>query len=274
MYIYKIPCVSRFFLCCAMMSASWLPGVFDLRIFSETFMFRPMQGDRYLNWKPGAIMVSMQEMAGTHSALLGLDRDTQVARFGAVWVLTRNELEIFQMPKVGQMVVATTYPGPPRRGLYPRYHHFKLEDGTPLARGIGGWVLADIESRRMVDVPAVAALMPDTKELPRWASFPQSVDMLGEGEERVQSRELQYTDFDMNHHVNNTRCADWVQDLLGDEVLGKRAITSFVTAYRQEILPGGPVTLRLRLKGDRFSMKGEREGAVLLEASGTLGRLS
>lgn len=241
-----------------------------MRVFTERYMFRPMQGDRFSHWKPSAIMVAMQEMAGTHSAMLGLDREAQIARFGAVWVLTRNELKIFQMPKVGQTIVASTFPGPARRGLFPRYHAFHLEDGTLLARGLGGWVMADIKTRRMVDLQEVADLMPDTRDLPRYAPFPRPVTLLTQGEERQIKRALNYSDFDMNHHVNNTVCADWAQDLLGASVLRERAITSFVTSYRKEILPGGPVDLQLLREGDRFSLTCEREGERLLEASGTL----
>lgn len=249
-----------------------------MRVLEEQFMFRPMQQDRYGAWKPSAVMAVMQETAGTHSAHLGLSREQMIEQHHAVWVLTRNELEIFHHPQVGDMVTATTWPGPSRRGLYPRYHHFLAADGTLLARAVGGWTLADIHTRRMVDLPAVAAHMPDTADIERYTSYPRPVQLVAEGEHRAAQRPVLFSDIDQNQHVNNTRCADWVCDLLaaddlGGDLLKRRRIAALATNYRQEILPGGPVTLSLMAADDRFSMTAERDGERLLEVGGTLALL-
>ncbi len=246
-----------------------------MRMLEETFMFRPMQADRYGAWKPSALMGTMQEMAGTHSALLGLSRETLMDRHQAVWVLTRNELEIFRHPQVGHMVKAVTWPGPPRRGLYPRYHLFYGEDGALLARGIGGWTLANIHTRRMVNLPEVADRMPDTRDIERYINYPRPVEMVPHGEERADQRPILFSDIDQNQHVNNTRCADWACDLLGaldqePDWLKERCVAAFSANYRQEILPGEPVDLHLTVQADRFAMTCDRGEQRLLEAGGVL----
>lgn len=250
-----------------------------MQVLTETFMFRPMQSDRYGAWKPSAIMTAMQEMAGTHSALLHLSRETLMEQHHAVWVLIRNELEIFHHPQVGDMVEASTWPGTVRRGLYPRYHTFKAQDGTLLARAIGGWTLADITTRRMVDLPAVAAMMPDTTDIKRYINYPRPVQLVSDGMTRETLRQVEFSDIDQNQHVNNTRCADWVCDLLGgrgdgENLLKDRHVAALAANYRQEITPGAPVTLRLTVQGDRFAMTCDRDDDRLLEVGGLLKSVS
>ncbi|NLD52604.1 MAG: hypothetical protein GX650_06890 [Clostridiales bacterium] len=239
-----------------------------MRVLTETAPLISSAKDRFGNLRPTHLMVLMQEMGGRHSIFLGVGRE-ELLKLGAVWVLIRSEIRIYRQPQVNDMIVATTFPGAPRRTLYPRYHRFHLEDGTLLAEGVGAWTLADVESRRMVSLPQVTALMPDTSDLEKPIGYPGSVEPV-EGREIRMERALRYSDFDVNQHVNNTRCGDWVCDLLDEEVLSTHAITRFLANYRREIRPGGPVDLTAQVAGDRFSFACKRDGEVLLDCGGWL----
>ncbi len=239
-----------------------------MRVLTETAPLISNAKDRFGNLRPTHLMVVMQEMAGRHAIFLGAGRD-DLLKMGAVWILIRNEIRIYRQPQVNDTIVATTYPGTPRRTLYPRYHRFQLEDGTVLAEGVGAWTLADVESRRMVNLPQVTALMPDTSDLEKPIGYPGAVEMV-EGRQIGMERALRYSDFDVNQHVNNTRCGDWVCDMLDEQVLKTHAITRFLANYRREVLPGGPLDLSMQVADDRFSFACHREGEMLLDCSGWL----
>ncbi len=240
-----------------------------MSVHTEKFIYMSSHCDQYGVWRPGEIMIAMQEMGGRQSAALGMSRDEMLAR-GVIWVLIRNEVKLIRSPRVGDIVVATTWPGTPRRTLYPRYHSFTLEDGTPLAHGSGGWTLADINTHRMAYLPDINAMMPDNSHLTPAIGYPGAVKLL-QGEGKAVQRPLLYSDFDLNAHVNNTRVGDWAQDMLGAEILKDRPITHFLANYNREIMPGGPVTLDLKVQGDAFSMTVERDGERLLDCGGKLG---
>ena len=108
-----------------------------MRELSERFLFTLSLCDRFGYWLPSGILMMMQEMGGRHGQMLGLGRAELLAK-NAVWVLARNEYRLYRLPQPGDIIIARTYPGQARRGLYPRYHTFELEDGTLLAEGIGG----------------------------------------------------------------------------------------------------------------------------------------
>lgn len=241
-----------------------------LRVLTRRFPFLSSQCDRYGHWRPGDVLTCMQEMAGSHSAVLGTDRQSMLA-LGVIWVLLRNEYYLFSSPRVGETVTAATYPLKPRRTLYPRYHEFHGEDGRLLARGVGGWTLADVATHRMVSLPEVTSKVPDTSGLTPAMGYPGAAPQLESAPETM-TRALGYTDIDLNQHVNNTRCGDWLLDMLGDERLKGRFVSHFIANYDREILPGGPVTLSLRTEGPAFSLRCERDGARLLDCAGALSR--
>ena len=185
-----------------------------MRELSERFLFTLSLCDRWGYWLPSQILMMMQEMGGRHGHMLGFGRAEMLAK-NTAWVLARNEYRLHRLPEPGDIIIARTHPGQARRALYPRYHTFELEDGTLLLEGIGGWTLCDITTRRMANLPEIAALMPDTSDLPKpLGNFPAAVEML-EGETIRAARELHYCDVDVNGHVNNTRAGDWVCDMLG-----------------------------------------------------------
>ena len=50
--------------------------------------------DRYGYWKPNAVMLFMQELAGLHAARLGTGRKDLVDLHRVVWVVARHEMVI------------------------------------------------------------------------------------------------------------------------------------------------------------------------------------
>ena len=143
-----------------------------MRELSERFLFTLSLCDRFGYWLPSGILMMMQEMGGRHGQMLGLGRAELLAK-NAVWVLARNEYRLYRLPQPGDIIIARTHPGQARRGLYPRYHTFELEDGTLLLEGIGGWTLCDITTRRMASLPEIVPLCPTqaTCQNP-WAASP------------------------------------------------------------------------------------------------------
>lgn len=240
----------------------------DQRILRDRFLFRSSQSDRYGAFKPSELMICMQEMAGHHGELLGLGRE-ELLQHHAIWVLIRNEFQLFATPKVGEAVLAETFPGQPRRTLFPRYHRFTREDGSLLAIGVGGWTMADTRSHRMCAIPELLARIPDTSDLAPLMAYPGAVQPLA-GQAKQMERLIAFSDFDFNQHVNNTRCGDWLLDMLDESLLKTHFVSRFLANYDREVLLSGPVSLSLWQQGNRFSLRCERDGQRLLDCGGEL----
>ena len=211
--------------------------------------------DRYGFWKVNRILVLMQELAGEHSDLLGCSFEETCSR-GAVWVVTRNEFQVDRYPIIGQTVVGKTYPGRTRRGIYPRYYLIEDEEGRPLVRGSSFWVLADINTRQMMDIKEIADNMPDTSGLTQPFRNPGAVQELTAGFSKTASWQPLYTDLDRNGHVNNTRPADWGLCFLNEaEDLSRHPIRSLTASYHHEMLEGDTIGMHFFYENKAFSLR-------------------
>ena len=72
----------------------------------------------------------------------------------------------------------------------------------------------------------------------------------------------QYTDFDLNGHVNNAKYLDWCWNALGAEALTGHRIAAFDVEYDREVRIGEIVRTELVRDGDMFSFCGYTENDV------------
>ena len=66
----------------------------------------------------------------------------------------------------------------------------------------------------------------------------------------------QFTDLDINCHVNNTKYLDWCCNALGMDIMKDNCIMTFDVNYDAEILPGVELRTELTVEGDRFAFMG------------------
>lgn len=241
-----------------------------MRQLENTFKILSSDCDRYGFMKMNRILVIMQELAGEHSDLLGWSFKNTL-RHGAVWVVIRNEFEVIQYPAIGQAVVGKTFPGRPRRGIYPRYYRIEDQAGRPLILGSSFWALADVNTRQMTDLPEVAAGFPDTGDLAPYFHNPGAPDSLEEGSAREEVWHPVFTDLDRNGHVNNTRAAEWALCYLSETSnIEDHPVRSVIASYHKELYEGQPVDMAFTAKDRAFSMLCSVGGEAALKMSGTL----
>lgn len=226
--------------------------------------------DRHGFMKMNRILVIMQELAGEHADMLGWSFKNTLDR-GAVWVVTRNEFEVLRYPAIGQSVVGKTFPGRPRRGIYPRYYRIEDQAGQPMMLGSSFWALADVKTRQMTDIQEIAAGFPDTSSLTPYFRNPGAPDNLETGAELKDTWHPVYTDLDRNGHVNNTRAADWALCFLSETSnIKDHPVRSLTVSYHRELYAGQPVDLAFTARDLAFSMLCSVGGEAALRMSGSL----
>ena len=223
-------------------------------IYRDTFLISDVQCDRYGRLRPSAICWFVQEIAGRHCVLLGTDWDT-LAKQNMFWAILRHSVHIRRMPMKGETITVETWPMPTSRVAYPRNVVAFDQDGNELFRSISIWVLMDTVTRAMilpgksgVNVPGL--LQGSELEMP--ASIPPAGLMGG------QSRQVRFTDLDINGHMNNCRYLDWAWDLLPSHFHKDRTLQAFTLGYLSEAREGDSLLQQLETGED---------GTVKLEIS-------
>ena len=236
--------------------------------FKTDYLLRSSCCDRFGRWKPEDILVAMQETAGEHSHRLHLGREP-LLRLNAIWVLTRSEVHIVRYPLYLETVRIHTFPTAPRRTLYPRFFTFTSEEGELYATASSYWAVVDIRTGAMVSLPLVNEQMPSNEMLSKPMGYPSAAKAADAPEQHLKYVP-RYGDLDMNGHVNNTRCAAWLCDLMGESVLRETPLKTLVVNYNREIRGEDPVDFSWRLSADAYSLRVSRSNGALVDVSGAL----
>ena len=236
--------------------------------YKEETLLRTCHCDFTGQWRPSAILETMQEVAGTHSELIGVGRNALIEQ-NLVWVLTRVEVVMNRYPQVADTVSVETFPMPVRRWFFPRYFVFRDDQGQELGRAGSLWVLLNLSTRRMAPPDSILSLMPDNSDLVAPLGLPGPVTEVS-GAVSTECRIPVYTDLDVNLHVNNTKYMDWCCNALGIERMKANALRRFCLNYDVEVLPGQEIHTELRTLGDHFSYCGFHEGQRSFDIGGEL----
>jgi acyl-ACP thioesterase len=236
--------------------------------YDETFVIRPRDCDLNEKWRPSAVLETMQDVAGTHSMLLGCGR-SDLVRNNIVWVLSRCELHMDRYPSVGEKITVHTFPTPTRICFFPRYYIFTDEHGKMIGKAGSLWLLLDLTTRRMLPPGDVGKLIPDNRDLSVPMNLPATVGQL-QGEEFVSEYKPVYTDIDVNGHVNNTRYADWLCNALGLDLMKEYEPAHIILNYNHEVLPEHTVVLRRILKGTEYRLSGFIGESAAFDIGGVL----
>ena len=216
-------------------------------------------------WMPSAMMVSMQELAEEHAAAFGNSRAALVEK-GVVWVLARARIEMSRLPELGETVRLTTWAGKTVRALFPRYFSMEDEHGCLIGTAVTLWILVDVAQHRMTMPSAAGVEMPEESALP--ATLPHPGKLSISGKCSTHKRRCAYSDLDVNRHMNNTRYAQWICDLLAPSRLEKNPMQTLQINYISEAKPGEEMALELYDHGAHIQVRGKdaASGAVIFEA--------
>lgn len=214
--------------------------------YEATFTLDGRDTDPQGNCRISALLGYLQRgaMGAAHQG--GFGHENLLKQYGAVWMLARTWIRLERPIRWDETItVKTWHRGGKNAMMYRDYDIYVA--GELVGESVSGWVFVDIESRKILHLSDVAELEGTTggdlcksKKLNR---CPRAGDM-----EAVETRKMRYADCDINGHVNNTRYADFVQDVLWDsqpKLSGQSFISEMQINYTKECLPGENLSICL-----------------------------
>ena len=214
-------------------------------IYQKEFEVTDMFVDCYGRMKPSKILFLAQDIAGLHSAQLGLDYDTLAAK-RLFWAVTRHRVQITRLPKSGEKLRVETWPMPTTKVAFPRSVVAYDEKGQAVFRAISVWVLMNLDTRAMI-LPSRSGVQVDGTLLGSELAIPGA--LVPKPMSHSMDRVVRYTDLDRNGHMNNTRYFDWMDDLLPSEFHEAHPFREFTICYHTEALEGDTLNLQWDILG-------------------------
>lgn len=234
-----------------------------MMIYEKEYELRGSDFDACDRIRPAAVLDLFQDVAGIHAIELGVGFHDLIAR-ELIWVLTKIRYAVVGTPHRYERVRVRTWPLPPGRVNCRREYRIEAMDGTALIHGTSEWVIVHSEKRRVLpagDVyPTGRSYCTDTVFPPRLGKLPAFTPE-GEG----MTVRPGFSQLDLNGHVNNTKYADYVWDLLA--LPGELSVTAFAVDYHREVLQGQELTLYAAATDAGYAVRGYGEGEVMFSCT-------
>jgi medium-chain acyl-[acyl-carrier-protein] hydrolase len=208
-------------------------------IYVQNFKVDDILVDRYGRMKPSAMLYIAQVMSGRHSDLMRLDYDSLASRH-LFWAVIRNRVQISRAPLRDETIRVETWPLPATRAAFPRSVVAYDEQGNELFRCMTLWVLMDLDTRRMIPPGKSGIMVVGTH---RDGELPAPAGLIPCPVGTVRTRTVNFTDLDRNGHMNNTRCMDWIADVLPSSFHEHHSVTDFTVCYLAEAQEGQEIQL-------------------------------
>ncbi len=227
-------------------------------MYQQTFTVTDAAVDCFGRLKPSMLLFYCQEVAGSHCLLLGTDWET-LAEKNMFWAVIRQRVQITRLPRSGETIRVETWPMPTTKVCYPRSTVAYDEQGNEYFRSIGLWVLMDRNTRAMI-LPGKSGVTVEGTLTGSELAAPASLGLMQL--EQLQSRTVAFTDLDRNGHMNNTRCLDWMQDLLPGSFHAVHTPREFTVCYHTEALEGETLQLHWQLRDGTLNLDTQRQSSA------------
>lgn len=164
-------------------------------------------------------------------------------KYHASWVLLRKEINLYDMPVLGDKITVETFPSGADRHL--TYRDFKAFDqhGRLLATASSSWLLMELNERKMMAIPdeiiqSIDQLFPNPSDcLPRPSGKIPPINKI----DYEWKAQVGWFDLDFNYHLNNVTYASWMLNALPESIFKSKKLSNFQIRYSKEALLYDPV---------------------------------
>lgn len=228
----------------------------------EEITVRSYDCDQEQRMRPSAILRYLQEIAGAHCALLGMDYDT-LAKHDGVFLIVRQSMNLYRIPKKDEELVLSTWHRETKGVQSFRETQITTRDGEVLVDSTGVWILARVSDHRILRPAEFTAFSIPHRSEPILPTRPEKLRAPEEMEE-IGLRPIRYTDIDYNRHVNNCVYADILCDFMPNGMEGK-VFSGLDISYVAEAKEGDTLRIFAKEDADALWMRGEHDRGKCFE---------
>lgn len=216
---------------------------------SEKISSRDVDG--FARCRPSALLCHLQEAATLAAEHGNFGRSLVYDQYGAFWMLARMWYRLERPLMMGEdLRIETWHRGGKGATMYRDYNLF-IGD-TWVGEGVAAWVLASLDNHKLLRLSSIPELA-NTDGGEKNKTITLSKLRIPETLTYIESRPMRYSDTDINGHVNNTRYADFVCDVLQAQCLqADMFLQEMQLGYLAECKPGDVLRLSTAFEQDAY----------------------
>ncbi|MBE6294621.1 MAG: hypothetical protein E7090_08085 [Bacteroidales bacterium] len=194
--------------------------------------------------RPVSFLNFAQEAANIHADYLGVGYDAMHITRKA-WVLARMHVIFHKLPMWRDHVnIQSWHKGANGFQFFRDFVVFDKEGSEKLISATSTWLVIDIDTRRMSKYPEMSedegkCIKEDVIAQPAAkVVLPKDIEPVF-----VAKHPVNYSDLDMNGHVNNIKYTEWAMNSIELDVVNSMPVKELLINFNNEILPGDNVDI-------------------------------
>lgn len=224
---------------------------------------------------PG-LMSIFQEAVSKQSAMMKIDYCAMKEQSNAFWVLSKFKIEVeSEMPTWREIVNVATWPRKPELVKCYRDYLLKDNDGKIIVRATSRWCVLDMETLRIRRISGTC--FPSEFEFYEEVALePDFEKVETELDEScyVFTKEILYSDLDMNKHTNNVVYDVLSVDALSLDEFDSRKIKTFDIEFINQSYYKDKIKIyRKKIDEDKVIVLGKKDGQEIFKTIITFGKL-
>lgn len=252
-------------------------------IYEKELRIRSEQVDMARRLRMSELFRMLEEATIAHTEELGCTRDKTLDR-GLLWIITRQMVEIEEMPEYDDVVTLRTWQGTTMHVIFPRFYEI-IRNGRCVIRGEALWMLIDEDTRDMVMPEVYDIFIPGVRDSEDILLPAIMIPSDAEGPFISEEMTTQFSQVDINGHMNNTSYFDIIDDalvaarrtappeghrrpLFGAAAKAPAVPRRVLANYQKELVLGEPFTLKEYVSGNTRYIEGkswESKFRIMLE---------
>lgn len=179
-----------------------------------------------------SLLKLMQEASMTNAKDLKISV-WELEKENLAWVLLRKQLNLNNLPSLGQRVKVVTYPSSFDRFLAYRDYKMYDEEGSLLAYASSTWTLMNMTTRKMARMPEALMTLKVSEE-ENILEYPQAKLPLLKEEGISEEIKIRPYDIDWNGHVNNIQYVRYMIENIPSDYLAQNILKSLAFHIKSE----------------------------------------
>lgn len=177
--------------------------------YSEAFKIQFSETDFTLKCKLYALINKMQEVSGAHGDILGLGYEA-LWDHDLGWIISKYRISMKRYPKWGEIISIETWPSGIDRLFAMRSFRIYDEAQNHIGSIYSAYILVNTKTGRPQRISALPVELPVIED----DEQQEKLDKLTMPSEPVTTlnRVVNYSDIDLNMHMNNACYVQWVED--------------------------------------------------------------
>lgn len=208
-------------------------------MYKEKIQVTSIDVDENLEVRLSSLFKFMQQVGSNHAEKLKIGH-WELFKHNMLWVVIRMNVKIYRSPILDEIITVTTHPGETKSFIYPRYFEIFDAKGNLIVAASSLWTIIDKTTRKVVMKPT--GLAPIKAEKSK-NDLPLPEKVVGDASTLVDTRNVRYTEIDLNGHLNNTEYIEFLLDTHEPEFYKEHRINEINICYEKEIKGGDVVKM-------------------------------